>query len=113
MQTVDKLIGKIIKSKSPCFFFSPHLDDAVLSCGSVLSYLSGRTSVTVVTVFTKPSEKPYSFSARRFLKKCNVNDADELFKKRKREDIQVMKKLGISYRHCEMIDGTWRSQFTQ
>lgn len=110
MNNLGKLLREIVRKKKPCYFFSPHLDDAVLSCGSLLSYLSGKTPVTVVTVFTKASEKPYTFSAKRFLKKCNENDAELLFKKRKSEDTLAMNTLRISSIHCGMVDGTWRKK---
>src|SRR5215210_1951516 len=110
MAEFSTILDQIIKEKRPCFFFSPHLDDAVLSCGDVLAYLSGKTPVTVATVFTNASEKPYSFSARRFLTKCGEKDAATLFSKRRREDEAVLKKIGVRYTHCGEIDGTWRKK---
>jgi LmbE family N-acetylglucosaminyl deacetylase len=108
MKSLDSILEQIIKERRPCFFFSPHLDDGVLSCGNLIGYLSGKTNVTVVTVFTKASEKPYSFSARRFLMHCNETNASVLFQKRRYEDKAATKKLGAACEHLGCVDGTWR-----
>lgn len=101
-------IDDIISSKIPCYFISPHLDDAILSAGGLLSYLSGKTSITLINVFTKPGHKPYTAAAKGFLRHCGFNNADELYKHRYAEDDAVCKKLGIRSIHLGFIDGSFR-----
>lgn len=99
---------QISREKRPIFFISPHLDDAILSCGGLISDLAKQSRVTVLTVFTDAHSEPSTFSARRFLQKCNEKDAPLLFAKRRQEDDTVMKKANVSLRHLGYVDGTWR-----
>jgi hypothetical protein len=47
-------------------FLSPHLDDAILSCGALLTALPARSDVTVVTIFTEASAPPHTRAATSF-----------------------------------------------
>ncbi len=105
---MDKAISEIIRNKKHCYFISPHLDDAVLSAGGLLSYLAGKTDVTLVTVFTEAGEKPYTMSAKGFLRYCGYTDAKKLFTDRRLEDKEVAAKLGINTIHLGFIDGSFR-----
>lgn len=107
---MEKLIKKIISQKIPCHFISPHLDDAFLSAGDLISYLSSYTNVTIITIFTAPSPKPYSLAAKRYLRYCGYEDADALFRERKDEDKIVCAKAGVSTIHLDFVDGTWRKK---
>lgn len=107
MDDLENLLKLIVEEKKPCYFLSPHFDDAVLSCGDLLAYLSEKTPVTVITFFTTGSE-PSTFSARRFLQKCDVKDVSELFGARKKEDETAMKNLSVHFVHKGEVDGTWR-----
>jgi len=49
----NEIINNIIREKIPCFFISPHLDDAALSAGGLIAYLSQHTHVEVIDVFTE------------------------------------------------------------
>jgi len=104
----NKIINRIVEEKIPCVFVSPHLDDAILSAGDLIAYLSKRTTVEVVNVFTKPSPRPYTLSARSFLRQCGYKDADKLFQDRTREDIKVFSALGIKPHYLDFVDSTWR-----
>ena len=86
---------------------SPHLDDAVLSCSGLLTVLSKKTEVTVITLFTHVSY-PNTFSAKRFLQKCQTTDLQQLFKDRRYEDVVTVTSLGVKAHHLGYEDGTWR-----
>ena len=100
-------LDRIRNKYDAIFFISPHLDDAVLSCGSLIKELCNK-NITVVTVFSKPSPPPYSITAIDFLKKCGYQDAEKLFQIRKLEDLQAMRHLSCSYIHLDFIDAAWR-----
>lgn len=88
-------------------FFSPHLDDAVLSCEELINNLTNK-KVTIVSVFTKPSPPPYTTTALRLLKICGYKNAEQFFYERKKEDIRAVHHLSCNYRHLDFIDAAWR-----
>ncbi|WMX48368.1 PIG-L deacetylase family protein [Streptomyces roseicoloratus] len=91
---------------------SPHLDDAVLSCGALLARLPGRrssrASVTVMTVFTEGAPPPYTRAGRRFLRRTGRTDAEELYAERRTEDAAVLARLGVARVHAGFVDGLFR-----
>jgi LmbE family N-acetylglucosaminyl deacetylase len=87
---------------------SPHLDDAVLSCGALLSRLAGRMPVTVATVFTEATPPPHTWSARAFLAQCAVSDAAVLYADRRQEDVEVLTALGVEHVHLGVADALFR-----
>src|SRR5260221_14357797 len=90
------LLKEIISKKIPCVFVSPHFDDAVLSCGTLLTKLSGKTDITVINVFTKAHGKPYTLSARKnLIDSGKYSDADKLFGDREQEDKKALSKLSV------------------
>ena len=101
-------IEKIISEKIPCIFVSPHLDDAALSAGDLLFYLSKNTKVEIINVFTSSSEKPYTLSTKAFLYKCGYSDANDLFTDRIKEDEQALSKLRIKPINLGFIDAPFR-----
>lgn len=101
-------IESIVAEKKTCFFISPHLDDAVLSAGSLISYLAKRTRVVVATVFTRAEDPPYTHSAKVYLKQCGYKDANQLFVDRCREDRRVCRLLGAEAVQLGFVDALWR-----
>ena len=91
-----------------CLFVSPHLDDAVLSCGALMVALSGRCEVTVATVFTEASPPPHTRAARAFLRQCGGLDALTLFAERQAEDTRVVSALGFGHEHLGVPDALFR-----
>jgi SAM-dependent methyltransferase len=90
-------------------FLSPHLDDAVLSCGIFLERLKGaKKKVEVTSVFTSGDNPPYSPQAKSFLKACGYRDATKLFRDRKREDAAAMKFYKAGLKHLGFVDAAWR-----
>ncbi len=101
-------LQKIIKNRMHCVFISPHLDDAALSCGGLISYLSGKTKVTVVNVFTEAGKKPYTSSSKVFLKRSGYENAQKLFSDRVNEDKKVFKKIKVKVINLNFIDASFR-----
>ncbi len=104
---MNDLVNKITTQKIPCFFISPHLDDAVLSAGALINYLATRTDTTVITIFTQGSS---NIPQPSWLKKCGYEDASLLFSDRQREDQEALNKLGINrVVHLGFVDAAWRT----
>ncbi|MFF7133786.1 PIG-L deacetylase family protein [Streptomyces sp. NPDC008196] len=97
-----------IDAGSPLVVLSPHLDDAVLSCGGLLSYAAGRTAVRVVTFFTEAGIPPYTISGRRYLRQVGQPDAERLYRERRAEDCEVLERLGVDWLHLGLSDGLFR-----
>lgn len=106
----SKTINQIVKDQTPCLFLSPHLDDAILSAGGLISYLTNKTEVKLVTIFTAANNGPHTLSGKRFLSLSGYSDAIKLFEDRKKEDIRVCKELNVEYRHLNFIDGLFRKR---
>lgn len=109
---MNTVINEIKKKKGICIFVSPHLDDAIFSCGALLHALKKENIKTsVVTVFTKAYKKN-SFSAKAYLKMCNSKDGVSLYKKRKKEDIKALENLSKPV-HLGMTEALWRRKSSE
>lgn len=96
-------------SRKKILVLSPHLDDAVLSCGDyILDWKKQGHEVTVITIFTKFQDKYISKSARDSLKAGGFMNAKECERIRKEEDRNAMKLLDVPYQHLDFIDGWFR-----
>lgn len=87
-------------------FFSPHPDDAVLSCGGFMASLAGQhRSVRVVTVFASgPSGSSGSAFARHLQSKWGITA------ERKREDLCALRALGVTrLEQWGFADAPWRT----
>jgi len=89
-------------------FLSPHLDDAVLSCGALMRSLSATCALTVVTPFTTAGPPPHTYAARSFLRHCAMPDAEALFAERRAEDRRVLDDLGTAHVHLGYTDALFR-----
>ncbi len=87
---------------------SPHLDDAVLSCGALLAQLAGQHPVTVTTVFTAAAPRPWSLPARKQLRALGGVDAEDFFAQRRAEDTEVLAGLGATAVHLGFRDALFR-----
>ncbi len=87
---------------------SAHLDDAILSCGALLSSLVGQTRVTVATLFTEACQPPHTLAARAFLRQCTIGDATELYAARRLEDAEVLTGMGVEHVHLAASDALFR-----
>lgn len=107
-----QIIEKIVKENRPCFFISPHLDDAAFSAGGLIEKLSGSVPVMVVNVFTASGlPNNNSLSAKAFLSQCGVADKETLFNMRKKEDRKALYPLGVRVINLDEIDALWRPSF--
>jgi LmbE family N-acetylglucosaminyl deacetylase len=93
-------------------FLSPHLDDAILSCGALMRSLSATCALTVVTPFTTAGPPPYTYAARSFLRHRAMRDAEVLFSERRAEDRRVLDDLGTAHAHLGYTDALFRRRRT-
>ncbi len=107
---MDRILQDIVANRKPCFFVSPHLDDAILSAGGLLTYLANKTEVTVATVFTEAGSTSHTLSARQFLRQCQYTDANRLFADRRREDLEALGHIGVRAIHMGFSDALWRQR---
>ena len=90
-------------------FISPHLDDAVLSCGGYISFLAGKKQrILVITVFPDFGQGPVSLSARRYMWHCGALTIKQFQIKRIAEDRLAMKTIGADYLHFRFTDAYFR-----
>ncbi len=93
--------------RTSCLFVSPHLDDAVLSCGGALSVLASHDERSVVlSVFAgRPPRKP-SLLAREHHETCGLVTHSNWI--RRWEDIAACTSLGCAFSHWEYPDALYR-----
>jgi LmbE family N-acetylglucosaminyl deacetylase len=102
------MMAEAIEKGVPLVVLSPHLDDAVLSCGALLSYASSRTKVTVATLFTAAGAPPYTLSARRYLRNVGISDADMLYRYRREEDRGALGPMDVTCVHAGLTETLFR-----
>jgi hypothetical protein len=111
INTIDYMLypTKLAKSYDNFIFLSPHLDDAILSCGELLRYLSKKNkNITVITIFTKALRETISPQGRQFLKRCGYSSSIKLYKDFNLEDEKVLNFLKIKCIHLGYTDAAWR-----
>ena len=107
----NKFIDDNILRKKKFVFISPHLDDAILSAGDLLYYLSQKkANVRIVNVFTMGEGGMYTISAKRHLAKCGFNNAIDLYKERIDEDGRVFDYLGFEVINLGFTDALYRKK---
>jgi LmbE family N-acetylglucosaminyl deacetylase len=108
LRAPDRLGAFLRSADRGCLVLSPHLDDAVLSCGSLLGVLAGEYPVTVATVFTEAGPGPWTRAARSYLRSCGATDAGDLYAARRQEDRDVLVRLGAVPVHLGGVDALFR-----
>jgi LmbE family N-acetylglucosaminyl deacetylase len=109
--TADRLTGLVREldgTGAGVLVVSPHLDDAVLSCGALLAQLADRHRITVATVFTAAAPRPWSLPARRQLRTLGGPDAEDFFAQRRAEDRDVLAGIGAAAVHLGFRDALFR-----
>ena len=102
-------LEELVKKNQTFVFLSPHLDDAALSCGHLIQYLTeSKRKVLVISIFTKAQTPPHSEHAEKFVTDSGQKDARRLFLLRKNEDISSCRVLGADYLHLNYVDATFR-----
>lgn len=103
-------VQRSIQGNAPWLVLSPHLDDAVLSCGALLKEEAQRRDITVATLFTEHAEPPHTRAGRTFVRQCSAPDAGSLFEERKVEDREVLDGLGVRTLHLGVEDALFRQR---
>jgi LmbE family N-acetylglucosaminyl deacetylase len=88
---------------------SPHLDDAVLSCGALIAGCTELgLSVVVVTVFNGPPDGPLSQAAMEFHARCG--HSDDAMKEREAEDDLALRRLGAASQRLSLPEALYRRE---
>lgn len=89
-------------------FLSPHLDDAVLSCGEYInSLVSCENDVKVITIFSGvPVFNCESKLAKEFHAKWGLKE--DVVIQRRNEDKNAMKILGVNFDYLDELDSIYR-----
>lgn len=101
---LKEVIDQIMTNKIPCVFVSPHLDDAVLSAGGMIKFLSDKTRVVVANVFTRP----FTQTDIKWANICGYDDAEVFMGNRIREDAFALRQLGIEEVNNLGFSAEWR-----
>lgn len=107
-RSVPQRIEDSLQSDQPWLFLSPHLDDAVLSCGALIEQQAGNREITVATIFTECAPPPYTRSARAFLRLSGVQDTDRFYTARRAEDHAIFQDLQVQSIHFGETDAIFR-----
>jgi LmbE family N-acetylglucosaminyl deacetylase len=105
---LNRLLHEVYTEGLPVVAVSPHLDDAVLSCGALLEHLARRCPVTVVTVFTAASPRPWPLPASRQMRAIGEPDAERFYRQRQEEDSAVLADMGVGRAHLGFPDALFR-----
>lgn len=93
---------------STLLILSPHLDDAVLSCGALIADSVKRgVRVVVLTVFNGSPTLPVSVAADRFHARCGLRAATAMAD-REREDDLALELLGATAVRLEFPEALYR-----
>lgn len=108
-QKNESLFLRKLTSVNNIVILSPHLDDAILSMGSLLIYLNSvGKNIQIINFFTRGSKIKTAFTGR-LLERAGVKDSKEYFLLREKEDEIIFKKLGNIYvKNLGFIDAAWR-----
>jgi LmbE family N-acetylglucosaminyl deacetylase len=94
----------------PWIFLSPHLDDAVFSCGGLISYLAEQGVPTkIVTVFSDQVSDPARFSEYARSLHARWEAGDDPGGKRKAEDTNACRLLRAEQIHLGFHDCIYRT----
>ncbi|MHB9034210.1 MAG: PIG-L deacetylase family protein [Anaerolineae bacterium] len=89
-------------------YLSPHLDDAVYSCGArIFTQVQAGLPVRVVSCFTATPPDEYLTAFTSELKE-RWGDIDDINAVRRAEDIEASQLLGYSYQHLAYMDCVYR-----
>ena len=90
-------------------FLSPHLDDAPLSAGGLITALRSRVKVQVWTLFCGATfQGPYSEVAMWLHESSGGQTGSRLSWQREREDRGACRKLGAQHKHLPWKDSPYR-----
>ncbi len=108
MSSLDNLLSYTGKN---CIFISPHLDDAVLSCSSLLLELAEKgCKTTIISIFTEGSSAPLSKDAAWILKTVGFENSHSYFHARRLEDQVACATVKAQCIHLGFTDALWRKK---
>jgi LmbE family N-acetylglucosaminyl deacetylase len=99
---------RVTTSRPLCLILSPHLDDAVLSCGAMMSAQVSHMEITVASIFTEASPPPFSMLVKSSLRRSGTTDPLSYYTQRRSEDAQVLATLGVNCVHLGFSDAPFR-----
>lgn len=105
-----KSLARALDDASHLVVLSPHLDDAVLSCGALMCHARKHMAVTVATFFTEAGAPPHTFSARCYLRQTGASDAGRLYLSRRAEDQAILDDAAINYFHAGLTEALFRQR---
>ncbi|GLY19258.1 PIG-L family deacetylase [Kineosporia rhizophila] len=97
-----------LQDHASIIILSPHLDDAALSCGSLIAQTSPLTPVTVMTLFSSCNGQRPAHPARAFLRQSNARRAQPLYSRRRAEDKVALRSIGATGVHFGFQDALFR-----
>ena len=103
-------IQSIIANHTPCYFISPHLDDALFSTGGLLAQLQGQVPLTVINVFTSAGDGECTLSAKAYLRQCHTTSPTQLYQTRIKEDRRAVESLGARVINLGYTEALWRKK---
>lgn len=89
----------------PALIVSPHLDDAVLSCGQLLA---DREHITVCTVFAGTPDDPAT--STEYDHSCGFRNAGSAVALRRAEDVSALGLLKAKFVHLDFLDSQYDGQ---
>ena len=90
-------------------FLSPHLDDAVLSCGGMIAEIAKTAHVEIWSIFTRaPLRGPYSHAAQWLHSISGGHTGSRLAALRRAEDRAACKVVGASAVHLPFVEALYR-----
>lgn len=90
-------------------FLSPHLDDAILSCGGVMHRLSeqGERVIILTVMAGEPQDTEVDSPVLRSIR-SQWNDGENVFAARRTEDAQAAQQLGAQVYHLAFAECAFR-----
>lgn len=105
----ELMLQSIFNKFNKFIFFSPHYDDAVLSCGFLIDLLKkAKKDVVIVTIFTRGSGYPYTNQAIDFLARSGGFNPYKLFNMRSIENKKALGYLKVKWLDLDFIDAAFR-----
>ncbi|HKZ44994.1 MAG TPA: PIG-L family deacetylase [Anaerolineales bacterium] len=89
-------------------FISPHLDDAILSCGGLIHKLVDGNNIVEVWTICAGDPPENDLSSFAIKQQNDFRTGVEYYENRRSEDIDACNFLGARYRHFSFIDCIYR-----
>jgi len=99
----------LLRDRADAVYLSPHLDDAILSCGGrIARECAAGERIVVLTLFTadEPATPPSPFAAT--LARWWSLPPGEVMRARRREDLEACARLGCRPEHAGLVEAPYR-----